>query len=133
SEHSGGAQPVVITFRPTAVQSYGGFVVVNSDATSGSTTLPISGTGAGQAISVTGNLSFGSVAVGNTSPLTLTIANPGTTNLTVNSITYPAGFSGSFFGVIAAGTSTNVTVTFSPTAVTNYSGTVTVNSDALSG
>ena len=38
-----------------------------------------------------------------------------------------------FSGVIAAGSFTNVTVKFSPTAVSNYSGTVTVNSDALSG
>jgi hypothetical protein len=36
-------------------------------------------------------------------------------------------------GTITAGGSQNVTVTFAPTAVTSYSGTVTVSSDATSG
>ena len=63
----------------------------------------------------------------------MTVANTGNTILTVSSISYPAGFSGVFSGQIATGSSANVTVTFVPTAVTNYSGTVTVNSDATSG
>jgi hypothetical protein len=63
----------------------------------------------------------------------MTIANSGNATLTVSSISYPAGFSGAWSGTIAAGGSQNVTVTFAPTALISYGGTVTVNSDATSG
>jgi PKD repeat protein len=63
----------------------------------------------------------------------LTITNSGNSVLTVSGISYPAGFSGAWSGTIAANGSQNVTVTFAPTAVTSYSGTVTVSSDATSG
>src|ERR1041385_1591090 len=65
--------------------------------------------------------------------LTLTITNRGNAALTVSSISYPSGFSGAFSGTIAAGTTTNVIVTFSPVSAISYNGTVTVNSDAASG
>ncbi len=84
-------------------------------------------------IGLSGNLSFGSVVTGQPSTATLTITNSGNTTLTVTNITYPTCFSGAWSGTVAAGKATNVTVTFAPVAVTNYSGTVTVNSDKTSG
>ena len=84
-------------------------------------------------ISLSGNLAFGNVTMGTTAQATLTISNTGNSPLTVSSITYPAGFSGAFSGIIAAGGSTNLTVTFAPTALISYGGTVTVNSDATTG
>ncbi|MEI8207095.1 MAG: leucine-rich repeat protein, partial [Kiritimatiellales bacterium] len=84
-------------------------------------------------IGLSGNLSFGSVVTGQTSTASLTITNSGNTALTVTNITYPTCFSGAWSGTVAAGKATNVTVTFAPVAVTNYSGTVTVNSDKTSG
>jgi hypothetical protein len=84
-------------------------------------------------ISLSGNLAFGSVAVGSTPQSTLTIYNTDNSTMTVNSISYPSAFSGSWSGTIAAGGSHAVTVTFSPTSATSYGGTVTVNSDATSG
>ena len=71
--------------------------------------------------------------VSKTKQLTLTISNSGNSTLTVNSIGYPSGFSGSWSGTIPAGGSQNVTVTFSPTVVQSYGGTVTVNSDKTAG
>jgi hypothetical protein len=130
---AGKSTNALIKFSPTAAQHYSGTVTVNSSANSGTNTLAISGIGVGQTIALGGNLSFGGVAVNSNAQRTLTITNTGTTNLTVTSISYPAGFSGIFAGVIAPGISTNVTVTFSPTSTTNYSGTVTVNSDKLGG
>jgi len=79
------------------------------------------------------NLAFGDVIVNRTKQLTLTIKNTGNSTLTVNSIDYPSGFSGSWSGTIDAGGSQNVTVTFSPTTVQAYTGTVTVNSDKTAG
>ncbi len=84
------------------------------------------------AITLTGNLAFGNVTLGTSTNRTLTINNADNLNLTVSNISYPPGFSGTNWtgGTIVAGGSTNVTVTFSPTAESNYSGVVTVNSDA---
>jgi hypothetical protein len=84
-------------------------------------------------IRLEGDLNFGDVQVGNSAQKTLTIYNDGNSTLTVSSINYPTGFSGNWSGPISAGGSQNVTVTFSPTQVTTYSGTLTVNSDKTSG
>ena len=95
------------------------------------------GGSAAPVIGVSGNLAFGTVTTGTTVTATLTIANTGNATLTVTNITYSSGlsgaFSGSFNGTIAAGSATNVMVTFAPLAVTSYSGIVTVNNDATSG
>jgi len=84
-------------------------------------------------INLSGNFAFGDVIVSKTKQMTLIIQNTGNSTLTVSSISYPAGFSGSWSGTIAAGSSQNVTVTFSPTVVQAYSGTITVNSDKTDG
>jgi uncharacterized repeat protein (TIGR03803 family) len=85
-------------------------------------------------ISVTGNLDFGNVQEGTTAQRTLTIwSEGGNANLDVSSISYPSGFSGAWSGTVWLDGSVNVTVTFSPTEITSYGGTVTVSSDASSG
>jgi hypothetical protein len=84
-------------------------------------------------IDLGGKLAFGGVPVNTSSNLTLAITNIGSGPLTVSNISYPAGFSGAWSGVIPAGSTQAVTVTFSPTAGTNYSGTIAVTSDAISG
>lgn len=131
--HAGNTVVVPVTFAPTLVTNYSGTVTVNSDATTGNSTLTASGTGTGPSIALLGSLAFGNVAAGGSSQLTLTITNTGTASFNVTSISYPAGFSGSFSGTIASHTSANVVVTFSPNAVANFGGTVTVNSTALAG
>jgi hypothetical protein len=79
-------------------------------------------------------LSFGTLTVGETSSKTLTIQNKGNSALTVNSISYPAGYSGNWTsGTIAAGASKDVIVTFKPTVAQSYSANLTVNSNATSG
>ncbi|MEI7901995.1 MAG: leucine-rich repeat protein, partial [bacterium] len=84
-------------------------------------------------IGVSGSLAFGNVTTGTTATALMTITNSGNTALTVTNITYPACFSGAWAGTVAAGNATKVTVTFAPVAITNYSGTVTVNSDKTGG
>lgn len=133
---SGGSVNVTVTFAPTAVTSYGGTITVNANQTAGTTTIVASGTGvppASSVIGLSGDLAFGNVITGATATASLLVFNTGNTNLTIASISYPSGFSGAFSGVIAPGGATNVTVTFAPTGVTNYSGIVTVTSDATGG
>ena len=133
---AGGSQNVTVTFAPTAATSYNGNATVNSNATSGTNTIAASGTGTltpTRIVALSGSLAFGNVAVNGTSTATLTIRNSGNAALTVNSISYPSGFSGNWSGTIGAGNSQNVTVTFAPTVATSYNGNVTVSSNATSG
>jgi uncharacterized membrane protein len=136
---SGANTNVTVTFSPIAPTGYSGTVTVNSDATSGVNTVNASGTGIAvvtptRSISLSGDLNFGDVNVGSTGQLTLTITNSGNSDLTFTNIEFPSGFSGDILaGVIASGSTTNVTVTFSPLVETSYNGTVTVDSDATDG
>ncbi|GAI82068.1 unnamed protein product [marine sediment metagenome] len=133
---AGGSNNVPVTFSPTQDLPYSGTLIVNSNATSGTNTKSLSGTGTQiptRIISLSGDLNFGNVQVGTTSTKTLTISNSGNSTLTVTSISYPTGFSGSWSGTISAGGSNNVPVTFSPTQDLPYSGTLIVNSNATSG
>ena len=132
-----GATNGTVTYSVLANESTssrtGGIVVAGGDI---SRTCTVIQAGAAQTkiIGLSGDLAFGSVTVGQTSTRTLTITNGGNAVLAVSSISYPSGFSGNWNnGPIAAGRSTNVTVTFSPTAAQAYSGTVTVNSDKTGG
>jgi hypothetical protein len=124
---------VTVKFSPTSGTTYGGTIMVNSDATSGVNTTNASGTGAARVIALSGNLAFSSAVVGTSLQSTLTIYNNGNTTMTVTNISCPSGFSGSWSGTISAGNSQDVTITFSPPGATNYSGTITVNCDATSG
>ena len=133
---AGGSVDVTVTFAPTSATNYDGTITVNSNATSGTNTIAVSGTGTStptRIIGLSGNLAFGDVQVGQTAIRTLTISNSGNSTLAVNNIIYPSGFSGAYSGNISAGGSANVTVTFAPTSVTSYGGTITVNSDKTSG
>ena len=86
------------------------------------------------AITLTGNLNFGSVTVGSTATSNLTIANTGNSDLTITAISYPTGFSGNFAtGTIAANGSQVVTVTFAPTAAQTYTGNISVTGNQSSG
>ena len=124
---SGLSYSKVYYWRIDAVNSAG----TNTGTTWSFTTLS---NGVTRIIGLSGNLAFGNVVVGQTATATLTIANSGTAALDVTNIIYPAGFSGNWSsGSIPASGSQPVTVTFAPTAATNYAGTVTVNSDATSG
>ena len=84
-------------------------------------------------ISLSGDLAFGSVAVGASAQRVLTIHSTGTSPLYVTNLTCPARFSGNWSGTIPAGASTNVTITFSPNALATYNGSITVSSDATVG
>ena len=135
---AGGSQPVDVTFAPAAAMAFGGTLTVNADQTAGITTTTASGTGTSTAatriMSLAGNLAFGHVPVGATATSTLTIANSGTAVLTVNAVTYPAGFSGNWpGGPIAPGGSQPVAVTFAPAIASSYAGTLVVEADHTSG
>ena len=133
---AGGSHNVTVTFSPTQPITYSGNLTVNSDKTGGTDTKSVSGNGTTEPtriIRLVGDLIFGDVQVGQSSQKTLTIYNDGNSTLAVSSINYPAGFSGDWSGAISAGGHHDVIVTFSPTQVKYYSGTLIVNSDKTGG
>lgn len=88
-------------------------------------------------ISVSGTLNFGAVQLGKNKTQTFTISNSGTATLTVTSITgncagtdIVADWHG---GAVTAGATQTVNLTFTPSAVKDCSGVITVNADQTSG
>ena len=69
-----------------------------------------------------GTLEFGDVLVNTTATREITLHNDGNSPLTVSSIVYPTGFSGPWSGIIPAGGSQTITVTFAPTETQPYGG-----------
>ncbi len=135
---AGAGQDVTITFTPTAANNYTGFVSVTSDATGGLGNIAISGLGMlappTRILTTGGNLNYGSLIVGASRTSLLVLSNSGNASLTIQSISYPAGFSGDWpAGVIPAGNAQSVQVTFSPMAPVSYNGNIVIVSDATGG
>jgi hypothetical protein len=125
---------LTITFAPELFQAYTGNIVVTADETSGTDTIAISGTGVEErVIRLEGDLTFGSVYVDDIATATLTVYNDGNTTLNVSNVVYPTGFTGWSGGDVLAGGSRDITVTFSPTAVQTYGGSIAFMSNADSG
>lgn len=96
----------------------------------------VSTTATGRIISLTGTgLDFGNVTIGTIPPTgNLRVRNLGDTLLTVNFLTYPAGFTGQTTGfTIMAGSFFDITVSFTPLQAIFYFGNIVVASDATSG
>lgn len=89
-------------------------------------------------INVFGSMNYGGVGLNSSKTNKMTIQNQGNALLTVTSITAPTSVvnvtSVSWTsGTIPPGANQDVSITFTPTTVTNYSGTITVNGDQTSG
>jgi len=118
-------------------------ITVNNDAdnaNSSNSSIQVTGTGVNNTsntstISLSGNLDFGNIEVGQSETRNFTISNTGNQNFNVSSISFPNGVYAANWnsGTINAGGSQNVTVTFQPTNVQSYNGTVTVNHNADGG
>lgn len=137
-----GAQLIIpITFSPIALILYTGDITVNSNATSGTNFIVVSGTGVSgfthSTVFVTdnGTCQFGDVTDGHTATGTITITNVARVGSSYHVLVYqptaPAGFTAGPPGVLAptpllGGQSTTLQVTFSPTAAQNYTGIITV-------
>jgi uncharacterized protein (TIGR03437 family) len=133
---SGVQQAVQVRFLAPSLGSQSGALSISSnDPSRPVVTVPVQGTGAtaaGPSLSVAPSIEFGSVNVGLSRDLPLTIRNNGNSTLTVNSITS----SNAQFTVVSATTfnvapnsEVDVTVRFSPTAVGLQSGALTIRSN----
>jgi len=103
---------------------------------SGSITSGLAGTGAGGPgyLSAPGSLRFGSIAVGSSQSKVLTLSNTGAQSLTISAATVTGtGFKVSGLSLpysLAAGSSANMTINFSPTNAGTDTGSLAINSNA---
>ncbi len=123
-------------FTPATATNLSGSVTITSNASNPSLSVPLSGTGiaAGTLAASPSTLSFGSVTLGNSKPLSVTVTNTGGTSVTITQgITTGTGYSLGGWTLpitLAAGQSTSATVTFAPTAAGTVSGSMAVTSNA---
>jgi uncharacterized repeat protein (TIGR01451 family) len=129
---------VDVTFFPTATGDRTATLEFPNSSIDGIQTLPLTGTGINPAVSLSApSLDFGQQVVGSTSqPKTISVANIGTTDLTVHNVTASGDFGADATGCTAQpvppGQACAINVTFSPTATGSRSGTLTITSNAAS-
>lgn len=121
-----------VRFAPTAAQTYSGSIAASAAAPATTATLAVSGSGASQGAAIS-DVSFGNRTANSTTDLTSTLSNTGVGPL---SMTPPAAASvtGSGFSFVsttcgasvAVGESCAITVRFSPTNNSAYSGSLVV-------
>jgi Abnormal spindle-like microcephaly-assoc'd, ASPM-SPD-2-Hydin len=136
----GGEAEFDVGFSPATIGTYTAFMLVNTlnitlqGTAVASATLSLAGSSTALAAGAT--IQFGSVTVGQSAQQKLTLSNPGSTALTVQSLTVTGtGFSGPT-GLAAPlqlppGQSASFTITFQPASGQAASGTLTVDGRAF--
>jgi hypothetical protein len=123
-----------VSFLPTATGPQTGTLTITDFAGNSPQTVALNGTGVGPAISLSPTaLSFPAQTVSiASSPQTITLSNPGTGVLTPLLINPSGDFSqtNTCAGSVAAGSSCTISVTFTPTATGNRTGTLTITDNA---
>jgi archaellum component FlaF (FlaF/FlaG flagellin family) len=126
-----------VVFAPTTTGSVNGSLSLTSNAPNSPLTIALSGTGATASYLLSANpspLNFGNVTVNTNDPLGVKLTNNGNSNVTISAVTLAGtGFSASGVSngtILTPNQSATVTVTFDPTALQAYSGTLTVTSNA---
>jgi len=137
----GGSCTLTIRFAPSTIGPFNSSFNVTSDDPDGPVTVTVRGTGVAPNILVTGTFDFGAVAVGSSLRRTLSIANNGTSNLAVSSITITDGDADLFALATSScpnlhpnlepGQDCTIFVTFSPTSTGNKGTTLRIVSDSL--
>ena len=137
---SGGIAPasscsIAVVFSPTVAGSASGVLTISGNA--GTQTVNVTGSGSAPVTFSAASLSFGSLALGNTSAAkNVTVTNRMSTVLAFTSISVPSGgpfaISSNTCGTgIAGGATCTVGVTFSPTALGAATGTLTFADSAI--
>ena len=130
---------IQVTFAPGSPAAYSGTLKLTSDAQNSTLNVGLTGTGTqapkAQIAATPSTIGFGSVNTGATSTQTITLTNSGNASATISQVST----TGSAFSVtgstipytLASGAAVTLSVTFAPAAITSYSGTITIASDAI--
>jgi uncharacterized repeat protein (TIGR01451 family) len=135
---AGGSCSMDVIFAPAATGDRSASLVVKNTSADGTQTLSLSGTGTDSAVHLSPtSLAFGQQVVGTTSqPTPITVANSGTTRLTISDVSVSGGFAADASGCLAqpvpVGQTCVINVTFSPTATGTRASILVITSNALS-
>ncbi|HEV2207408.1 MAG TPA: choice-of-anchor D domain-containing protein [Verrucomicrobiae bacterium] len=128
---------ISVTFTPTATGARTGSLTVTDDASGGSQSVALSGTGTTPGVTLTpSTLTFSTQPVGSAgASQNVVLANSGTSNLNVTAISISGDFSqanscGTLPAVVAPRGTCTFSVQFTPTAVGARTGTITITDDA---
>jgi Abnormal spindle-like microcephaly-assoc'd, ASPM-SPD-2-Hydin/Protein of unknown function (DUF1573) len=126
---------LTVTFQPQTSGAASGSLTITSDASNGSLSIPLSGSGvaSGALGSSPSSLSFGSETVGHMESLTETVTNTGGSTLTISQVGV-SGTAFSFSGIttpvsLTAGQTASFKVSFDPSSAGSASGTLTLTSN----
>ncbi|MEM7388147.1 MAG: choice-of-anchor D domain-containing protein, partial [Verrucomicrobiota bacterium] len=129
----GEAGTLVVTFTPGRVEAFTGTIVLFANTATGMHSIPVEGQGVARPeaiLRLSGDLDFGSVVLGETHLRELTMENRGDTDLVVDPIEWPTGFSSPWTAEpLAPGATVAVPVVFQPAEVGLYFSTVMVASN----
>ena len=126
---------ITVTFSPAARMHYTGTLTIRDNASSGTQTVPLQGTGVPPVVMSATALMFGNVVVGSTSAVKAsTLTNNQTKVLNISSVGITGPFnldaSSTCAGQVPAKGRCIVAVTYKPTATTLQTGVVTIRHDA---
>ncbi len=128
---------ITVTFTPATAGTLTAAIAITDNAPSSPQSFTLTGTGVGPVAGLSGTrLTFTSPLNVTTSSQSVTLSNPGGATLNIGSITL-AGTNASSFAktttcgaTLAAGASCTLSATFTPTAATGYSATITLTDNA---
>jgi hypothetical protein len=136
---AGGQVTFAVTFKPPSVGPQSGTITFNLTSASAATgsfttavTLSVAGNGQAPAdLAVSpASLDFGTIAVGSTASLTVSVSNPGGVQASVTaSAGAPFSVSATSFN-LAAGGSQSITITFAPASAGSFQGTATFSTSS---
>src|SRR6266566_455372 len=133
---AGASCTISVTFKPATTGAAAATLAVTDSATGSPQTAALTGAGVTSTVSLSpASLTFANQAVGTTSAAQFsTLANSGTTTITVSGETISGDFAFAGLGTcgtsLAPGTSCTISVNFTPTTTGTRTGTVTVNDSA---
>lgn len=125
-----------VTFAPQSTGAASGNITITSNGSNPTLTIPLTATGvaSGQLTSNPSSEAFGNVTVGSQQTASVTLTNTGGTSVTISQAQVSGtGFSLSGISTpitLSSGQSTNLSVTFAPTASGAGSGSVNITSNA---
>lgn len=138
---AGASCSVTVQFEPTALQAYSGQLTFTSNASVGTTSVPLTGSGGAPSASfgpygITQNLIFPATLTGQTTqPELIALYNNGTVPLTVylSQITVTSGFvltpGGTCTSPVSPNQSCLIPIAFAPKTGGNYNGTLSVTTN----
>jgi len=125
---------ISVTFTPAASGPQIGTLTITDNASNSPETVTLTGTGTAPVAFLSfASINFGSQGMGTTSAAqTVTLTNTGNDTLSITSIAVGSGFAqtNTCGGSVAAGANCTINVTFSPTALGNVTGSLSITDDA---